>query len=137
MSKEIFIGEKRPHESGTKHVSGHAHYTDDIFEPEGTLYGAIGWAKKSHAIVKKIDLKEVIKSQGVTAVVTCDDIPGRNDVGPVYDGDPIFPLKKIEYFGQPLFAVAATSTELARKAVLKAKISYKTLKPIIKIKDAL
>jgi len=103
----------------------------------GTLYGAIGWAKKSHAIIKKIDLGKVIKSEGVIAVVTNKDIPGRNDVGPVYDGDPIFPTKKTEYFGQPLFAVAAKSTELARKAVLKAKISYKTLKPIVEIKDAL
>jgi len=137
MIKEIFIQEKRPHESGVKHVSGYAHYTDDISEPEGTLYGAIGWAKKSHAIIKKINLEKVIKSEGVVAVVTSKDIPGRNDVGPVYDGDPIFPTKKVEYFGQPLFAVAAKSTELARKAVLKAKISYKTLKPIIEIKDAL
>jgi len=137
MIKEIFIQEKRPHESGAKHVSGYAYYTDDISEPEGTLYGAIGWAKKSHAIIKKINLENVIKSEGVVAVVTSKDIPGRNDVGPVYDGDPIFPTKKVEYFGQPLFAVAAKSTELARKAVLKAKISYKTLKPIIEIKDAL
>ena len=137
MSKEIFIQEKRPHESGSKHVSGYAYYTDDISEPEGTLYGAIGWAKKSHAIIRKIDLKKVEKSEGVVAVVTNKDIPGRNDVGAVYDGDPIFPKKKVEYFGQPLFAVAAKSTELARKAVLKAKISYKSLKPIIRIKDAL
>ncbi|HIO51920.1 MAG TPA: xanthine dehydrogenase molybdopterin binding subunit, partial [Pelagibacteraceae bacterium] len=137
MIKETFIEEKRPHESGIKHVSGYAHYIDDIPEPEGTLYGAIGWARKSHAIIKKINLKEVMKSEGVVAVVTSDDIPGRNDVGPVYDGDPIFPSKKVEYFGQPLFAVAAESTELARKAVLKVKINYKTLKPIIKIEDAL
>ena len=137
MVREIFIQEKRPHESGAKHVSGHAKYTDDIPEPEGTLYGAIGWAKKSHATIKKIDLKKVINSEGVIAVVTSKDISGRNDVGPVYDGDPIFPENKVEYFGQPLFAVAAKTTELARKAVLKAKISYKTLKPIIEIKDAL
>ena len=78
----------------------------------------------------------MIKSEGVVAVITADDIPGRNDVGPVYDGDPIFP-KKAEYYGQPLFAVAATTTDLARKAVLAAKISYKTLKPIITIKEAL
>ena len=137
MDKEIFIQEKRPHESGTKHVAGYAHYTDDISEPEGTLYGAIGYAKKSRAIIKKIDLKKVVESEGVVTVVTSKDILGRNDVGAVYDGDPIFPKKKVEYFGQPLFAVAAKSTELARKAVLKAKISYKTLKPIITIKDAL
>ena len=137
MTKENFIHEKRPHESATKHVSGYARYTDDISEPPGTLYGAIGWAKKSHAVIKKIDLDQVVKSEGVISVVTSKDIPGRNDVGPVFDGDPIFPNKKVEYFGQPLFAVAAKTTELARKAVLKAKITYKTLNPIIEIKEAL
>ena len=136
MKKEIFINEKRPHESGIKHVSGRAYYTDDIPEPLETLYGAIGWSKKAHAIIKKINLDEVVKSTGVIAVVTGKDIVGRNDVGPVYDGDPIFP-KKAEYYGQPLFAVAAKTTELARKAVLKAKISYKTLKPITTIQNAL
>jgi len=136
MSKEIFINEERPHESSIKHVSGQANYTDDISEPPGTLYGAIGWSKRAHAIIKKINLDQVEKSEGVISVITSKDIPGRNDVGAVYDGDPIFP-KKVEYFGQPLFAVAATSTELARKAVLKAKISYKSLKVINNIQEAL
>ena len=136
MNSNSFVMEKRPHESGTKHVSGNANYIDDIVEPEGTLHGAIGYSKKAHAIIKKLDLKEVWKSEGVISVVTSTDIPGRNDVGAVYDGDPIFP-KKVEYFGQPLYAVAATSTELARKAVQKAKITYKTLKPVIDIKEAL
>ena len=136
MNGKSFITEERPHESGAKHVSGYANYIDDIIEPEGTLYGAIGYSKKAHAIVKKLDLREVWNSKGVVSVVTSADIPGRNDVGAVYDGDPIFP-KRVEYFGQPLFAVAATSTELARKAVLKAKITYKSLKPVIDIKEAL
>ena len=136
MTVNFFIEQKRPHESGSKHVSGYANYIDDILEPEGTLYGAIGYSKKAHAIIKKLDLREVWKSEGIVSVVTSADIPGRNDVGPVHDGDPIFP-KKAEYFGQPLFAVAATSVELARKAVLKAKITYKTLKPVINVREAL
>ena len=136
VKKENLINEKRPHESGIKHVSGKANYTDDIPELPGTLFGAIGWSKKAHAIIKKVNLDKVIKSEGVIAVVTSNDIEGRNDVGPVYDGDPIFP-KRSEYYGQPLFAVAANTTELARKAVLKAKITYKTLKPITTIKEAL
>ena len=137
MTKNIFINQKLPHDSASKHVSGLAVYTDDINEPYGTLYGAIGWSKEAHALIKKIDLKEVLKSEGVVSVIECKDIPGRNDVGPVFDGDPIFPKYKVEYYGQPLFAVAATSTELARKAVLKAKIIYKRLKPIVTIKEAL
>jgi len=137
MSENIFINEERPHDSASKHVSGHAIYTDDIKEPYGTLHGAIGCSKKAHAIIKKIDLSEVRKSEGVISIIGHNDIPGRNDVGPVFDGDPIFPSKKVEYYGQPLFAVAATSTELARRAVLKAKISYKDLKPIVTIQEAL
>ena len=113
MGRETFINENRPHESAIKHVSGKAYYTDDIPEPPGTLFGAIGWSKKSHAIIKKINLDEVLKSEGVVAVVAANDIPGRNDVGAVFDGDPIFP-KKFEYYGQPLYAVAAKTTELAR-----------------------
>ena len=136
MNENTFIAEKRPHESGSKHVSGYANYIDDIVEPKGTLYGAIGYSKKAYAIIKKLDLRKVWKSEGVVSVVTSADIPGRNDVGAVHDGDPIF-TNKVEYYGQPLFAVAATSTELARKAILKARVSYKTLKPVIDIREAL
>ncbi len=137
MKNELLFNKNLAHDSGIKHVSGFAEYTDDISEPLGTLYGAIGWSKKAHAKIKKIDLENVEKSQGVVSVVTYLDIPGRNDVGPVFDGDPIFPKNKVEYFGQPLFAVAATSMEFARKAVLKAKVSYQELKPVITIEEAL
>ena len=132
-----FVKDAIPHDSAFKHVSGFAEYTDDIKEPEGTLFAAIGWSKKANAIIRKIDLKEVKRSEGVVSIVTYSDIPGRNDVGPVFDGDPIFPKKKVEYYGQPLFAVAATSVELARKAVMKVKISYKELKPIVTMKESL
>ena len=137
MKNEILFNKNLAHDSGIKHVSGFAEYTDDINEQLNTLYGAIGWSKKAHAKIKKINLDKVRKSEGVISVVTYSDIPGRNDVGPVFDGDPIFPKTKVEYYGQPLFAVAATSMEFARKAVLKAKIFYQELKPVITIKDAL
>ena len=136
-NEELLKGQSIPHDSANKHVTGFAQYTDDISEPLNTLYGAIGWSKRAHAKIKKIDLKHVKESEGVISIVTFKDIPGRNDVGPVFDGDPIFPKSKVEYFGQPLFAVAATSTELARKAVLKAKIAYQDLKPIVTIEEAL
>ena len=57
-----------PHDSASKHVSGFAQYTDDISEPVNTLYGAIGWSKKAHAKIKKIDLKHEKKSEGVNGM---------------------------------------------------------------------
>ncbi len=137
MKKQDCFSEKRIHDSAYKHVSGFAEYTDDIKEPDSTIYGAIGWSKKAHATIKKLDLKDVKSSEGVVSVVAYKDIPGRNDVGPVFDGDPIFANNKVEFYGQPLFAVAAKSTEFARKAVLKAKVYYKELKPIVTIKESL
>ena len=46
MNESSFIEQVRPHESGSKHVSGYANYIDDIVEPQGTLHGAIGYSKK-------------------------------------------------------------------------------------------
>ena len=61
MSKETFVNKIIPHDSAYKHVSGFAEYTDDIKEPEGTLFGAIGWSRKANAIIKKINLDDVKK----------------------------------------------------------------------------
>ena len=89
-NEELLKGQSIPHDSANKHVTGFAHYTDDISEPFNTLYGAIGWSKKAHAKIKKIDLKYVKESEGVISIVTFKDIPGRNDVGPF--------LMEIQYF---------------------------------------
>ena len=88
-------------------------------------------------LLKKLDLKDVFNSEGVVDVISEKDINGINDVGPIFKGDKIFTSKKIEYFGQPIFAVIATSNILAKKASLKAKIIVEELKPILTIKDAM
>tara|TARA_Y100001970_G_scaffold125463_2_gene155210 strand:- start:2533 stop:4794 length:2262 start_codon:yes stop_codon:yes gene_type:complete len=136
MNKNLF-SIKKEHESSIKHVTGKASYTDDIPEPNNLLHGAIGYSKISKGKIKNIDLKDVLNSEGVKKVITYRDIPGINDVGPVFKGDPIFTEDKIEYYGQPIFAVAATTTELARKAIKKAKITYLEKKPILEIKEAI
>ena len=128
---------KKEHESASKHVSGKAKYIDDIPEPKNLLHTAIGYSQIAKGKIKSINLKDVIKSEGVIEVITYKDIPGINDVGPVFKGDPIFAKKNIEYFGQPIFSVAATTCELARKAVRKAKINYLKEKPILEIKEAI
>jgi len=101
---------KKEHESASKHVSGKAKYIDDIPEPKNLLHTAIGYSQIAKGKIKSINLKEVTKSEGVIDVITYKDIPGINDVGPVFKGDPIFAKKNIEYFGQPIFAVAAILT---------------------------
>ena len=128
---------KKEHESASKHITGKAKYIDDIPEPKNLLHAAIGFSKIAKGKIKSINLSDVYRSEGVIEVVTYKDIPGINDVGAVFKGDPIFAKKNIEYFGQPIFAVAATTCELARKAITKAKINYSKVKPILEIQEAI
>ncbi len=137
MQSNNLFSLKKEHESAKKHVSGKAKYTDDILEPKNLLHGAIGYSTIAKGRIKKIDLTEVINSKGVEKVITYRDIPGVNDVGPIFKGDPIFTENNIEYYGQPIFAVAAKTNELARKAIKKAKIQYLEKKPILNIDDAI
>ena len=136
MTSKIFI-KNVEHESAVKHVTGRAIYTDDISEPRNLLHAAIGFSPVSKGIIERMDFSEVFNSDGVIDVITEKDIEGQNDVGPIFKGDKIFTSKKIEYHGQPIFAVIASSTKLARQALLKVKLTIKKQKPILTIEDAI
>src|SRR5918995_1457792 len=126
-----------PHDSAAKHVSGEALYVDDLPEPTGMLYAAVGLSTHAHAEIVRIDLDRVRAAPGVVAVVSAPDVPGENDVGPVFPGDPLFADGVVEYAGQALFAVAATTVEQARRAVRVAEVEYCELEAILTIEDAL
>src|SRR5271165_6350358 len=79
-----------PHDSARLHVRGSATYVDDIREQDGTLHVAIGMADKACGKLKGLDLSVVRAAPGVVAVVTAADIPGKNDIAPVFADEPLF-----------------------------------------------
>lgn len=131
------IGKAQKHESADKHVTGDAIYIDDMLELAGTLHMAVGQSSEAHADILTMDLSAVKSAEGVVDVIVFDDVPGETDIGPVFKGDPIFAKEKVEYIGQSLFAVAATSFEAAKRAALLAKVEYKKHPAILEIEDAL
>jgi len=136
-SDSTLIGATLPHDSAHLHVAGEAQYIDDIVEPHGTLHAALGKSAKAHARILGIDLVAVRASPGVVAAVTGAEIPGVNDVGPVIHDEPILADTLVQYIGQPIFAVAATSVNAARRAALRAKIEYAELPARFTIDEAL
>jgi xanthine dehydrogenase large subunit len=122
------VHEDRQHDSAIKHVRGLAEYTDDIAEPVGTLHAYLGVSSVAHATLRGIDLSEVRAAPGVVDVLTAADIPGHNDISPTGRGDePVFPTEKIEFHGQPLFAVIAETRDAARRAAALAKVEADVL----------
>jgi xanthine dehydrogenase large subunit len=131
------VHKPHPHDSARLHVSGAAAYVDDIREPQGTLHMAVGMADKAHGTLLGLDLSAVRAAEGVVAVLTAADIPGKNDIAPVFDDEPLLAHDEILFHGQALFAVAATSRDAARRAVRLAKIDIAEKTPALSVADAL
>lgn len=130
-------GEPIPHDSGRLHVTGRATYTDDIPEPRDLLHIAVGMSTNSHARISHLDLTAVRDAPGVVSVMTANDIPGKNNCGPIADDDPILAPGLVQYAGQAIFSVAATTVDAARKAALLAKVDYVSLPPVLDIRHAI
>ncbi len=131
------VGTPQPHESAALHVSGRARYCDDIPLPANTLHAAFGVSAVAHGRITQLDLAPVRAMPGVVAVATAADVPGANNYGGILHDDPIFATDLVQYAGQPLFAVAATSHLAARRAVRQALIAYEELPAILDVRAAL
>src|ERR1700693_507386 len=130
-------GEPLQHESAHLHVSGEAVYTDDIPLPANTLHAALGTTTVAHGRIRSMDLTAVRAAPGVVEVATAADVPGKNDFGPVGRDDPILADALVQFPGQALFAVAATSYEAARHAARLARVDYEELPPILDVRQAM
>ena len=86
-----------PHDSAVLHVTGGARYVDDLPMPKNGLVIVPGLSTVASGVITSLDLDDVRASDGIVAVLTAKDIPGVNDVSPVFGDDPmlgtvIFPI---------------------------------------------
>jgi xanthine dehydrogenase large subunit len=131
------VGTARAHDSAALHVSGQALYCDDIVLPENALHAAFGMSPIAHGRIAALDLGAVAAAPGVVAVATAADVPGENNYGGAVHDDPIFAEDVVQYAGQPLFAVAASSMRAARIAARRAQPDLTPLPALLDIRAAL
>ncbi len=131
------MGKPYKHDSAKLHVTGEAHYVDDIVLPAEHLHVAVGVSTISCGVIESIDLTAVKEADGVVDVIVASDIPGKHDIGAVFPGDLLLTDDRIEYHGQPIFAVAARDHLSARRAVKLAKIRYQEETPLLDLQEAI
>lgn len=131
------VGRSVKHESAAKQVSGEAIYIDDRLEFPNQLHVYIRTSDQAHARISRIDTTPCYDFPGVTIAITAKDIPGLKDVGPLKPGDPLLVEDIVEFFGQPLLAVAAGDHDTARQAAMAAIIEYEPLEPVLCVEQAL
>ena len=125
------VGAALAHDSAHLHVTGRASYTDDLPEPRDLLHVAVGMSSVAHARIGNVDMSKVLAAPGVVEVCLATDIAGVNNCGPIVKDDPIFATDLVQYVGQPVFAVAATTVDAARKAAQLANIDYEELDAVL------
>src|SRR5213079_665941 len=101
------------HDSALKHVTGQALYIDDLPEPAGTLHAALILSPVAAGRLRKLDLAPAASAPAVVTVLGPSDIPGKNDVAPVGQNEPLFAFDQIDYAGQPLAMVVAETLDAA------------------------
>jgi len=122
----------QPHDSAEKHVTGRAEYTDDMAVPTGALHAYLGLSECAHGDVTTLDLDAVRAAPGVVGVLLAEDVPGVNDVSPMHlDDEPIFAEGRVQFWGQPLFAVVAETRDAARRAAMLARVEYAPLPHVL------
>ncbi len=133
---EGLVHRSLPHDSALRHVTGEALYVDDTPEAKGMLYLAFGQSPHAHARIHGMDLDAVRRAPGVVAVFTAADIPGDNNVAPVGKDDRLLATDTVDYAGQAVFLVAATSIDAARRAARLGAVAYEPLPAILTIAEA-
>ncbi len=131
------VGKSVKHDSAGKQVTGEAVYIDDRLEFPNQLHLYARLSTQAHANITKIDVRPCYEFEGVEVVITSKDVPGQLDIGAILPGDPLLADGKVEYYGQPILAVAANDLETARKAAQAAIIEYDPLPAILDVKEAL
>jgi xanthine dehydrogenase molybdenum-binding subunit len=123
------VGRSFPRPDAVAKVTGSARFADDYHFPD-MLYGATLRAGHPHARILAIDAARAKARPGVHAVLTHEDVPGRNRHGLVFPDWPVLCDDKVRYVGDAVALVAADTPEIAREAVSLIQVEYEPL-PVV------
>jgi len=115
-------------------VTGRAKYTGDTISAD-MLHVRLLTSTYAHALIKNIDTANAMKSTGVKAIITGEDVPFLT--GPMICDRPIIARKKVRYFGEPVAVVVANSEEEAMRAVHLIEVEYEKLPVVNSVEDAI
>ena len=136
MSDQSVVGHPAPHESAYAHVSGKALYIDDLPLPADALHVATTYTEATCGSVDQLDLATLASLPGVVDLLTHQDVPGDNDVGPVFPGDKLLAEGQILFHGQPVVAIAAESFRQAQQAARQLQVQVTAEAPVNSIEAA-
>jgi len=130
------VGETTIRSDGVPKVRGEFDYSSDLWM-DGMLWGATLRSPHPHANVWSIDTSEAEAMEGVRAVLTHEDVPGRKVYGMEIPDQPVLAWERVRYQGEAVAIVAADHPETARRALEKIAVEYEVLDPLTDAEEAM
>ena len=127
----------KPHESGMLHVTGAAHYVDDLPEPAGMLHGLVLGSRHARGRLLRVDATAARETAGVHAVLLCEDVPGDNTIGPIAHDEPLLADGAVHYHGQAIALVLGESITACRAAAEAIVVLIEPQSPVVSIQEAI
>ncbi|XP_034185073.2 uncharacterized protein LOC117606576 isoform X1 [Osmia lignaria lignaria] len=128
-------------------TSGEAQYVNDVPSLPKEVFCAFVLTTVPNGNIESIDASEALKMKGVVAFFTAKDIPGKNvfisaasQQIMLPNDEVLFADKKVEFAGQPVGVIVATTHATANEAAQKVHVSYVDVqadKALLSIEDVL
>lgn len=126
MQELRYVGHNVIRSDAKAKVRGTTRYTQDMIRPDMLVAKAL-WPKYPHALIKSVDTSKAAALEGVAAVMTAKDLPGRNSYGPMVVDKPVIAEDKVCYEGDPVAILAAVDEATALKALSLIEVEYEVL----------
>jgi len=130
------VGESVRRPDGEPKVQGTFVYSSDL-RAQGMLWGSTVRSPHPYARIVTIDPSEARAMPGVRAVLTHEDVPGKNVYGLEIEDQPVLASDFVRYWGEAVALVAADHPEQARRAAQKVRIEYEVSRPLTIAEEAL
>jgi CO/xanthine dehydrogenase Mo-binding subunit len=124
----VGTGASRP--DGIPKVTGTFAYASDLWAT-GMSWGATRRSPHPHARIRSVDIGPALAIDGVSAVLTADDVPGRRTYGLDVHDQPVLAWDVVRYVGEPIAVVAADHPDTARRAAAAIVVEYDVLDPLL------
>jgi CO/xanthine dehydrogenase Mo-binding subunit len=127
--KHKIIGKSERRVDAWGKVTGRAKFAED-YTVGHQLWGKVLRAKHPHAKILSIDISQAVSLPGVEAVLIAKDIPGSKTFGIVLKNQAILAEDRVRYLGDGVALIAATSKEIAERAISLIVVEYESL-PVV------
>src|SRR5215218_1803793 len=97
---------------------------------------------RHHALLTSVDVAPALAVDGVVRVLTHEDVPANwytilRLIGIEPNDEPVLPVDRVLYRGEPIVAVVATSEEAARAGAAAIAIEFEDLPAVFDVEEAL